>query len=281
MFFCILGKTWVIPSSTLALLDNWWSIGNRDGNEDWWKIISACIWWIVWKERNGDWWWNGEVKGKVEAKKAAYANYWNARTKKRSERIRKFIRCIKVEEVKHSINRFSTGIVSLPNEFLVEFWKSIDNASVEWLTILFDVTLKTTNAQRREVKHNGFVLQEKGRYPKLRKIIKMRCLGVCFVYDILLMDEICNRVNQGWSCGDQFGSLTGFVMLPVIVVMPSSLLFFFVFGFVALELEGLSKTTYLPPRDSGTATCGLITIMLSTSNKDSHSFYEASDISNF
>ncbi|WMV55091.1 hypothetical protein MTR67_048476 [Solanum verrucosum] len=44
---------------------------------------------------------------------------------------------------------------------------------------------------------------------------------------------------------------SGFVMLPVIVVMPSSLLFFFVFGFVALELEGLSKTTYLPPRDSG------------------------------
>ncbi|KAG5577485.1 hypothetical protein H5410_057619, partial [Solanum commersonii] len=43
----------------------------------------------------------------------------------------------------------------------------------------------------------------------------------------------------------------GFVMLPVIVVMPSSLLFFFVFGFVALELDGLSKTTYLPPRDSG------------------------------
>jgi len=53
MFFCILGKTWVIPSSTLALLDNWWSIGNRDGKEDWWKIISACIWWTVWKERNG------------------------------------------------------------------------------------------------------------------------------------------------------------------------------------------------------------------------------------
>jgi len=76
-------------------------------------------------------------------------------------------RCIKVEKVKHSINRLSRGSVPLPDEFLVEFWKSIDNASMEWLTILFDVTLKTTNAQRKEVKHNGFVLQEKGRYPKL------------------------------------------------------------------------------------------------------------------
>ncbi|KAG5611118.1 hypothetical protein H5410_022399 [Solanum commersonii] len=53
MFFCILGITWVIPSSTLALLNNWWSIGNRGGEEDWWKIIPACIWWTVWKERNG------------------------------------------------------------------------------------------------------------------------------------------------------------------------------------------------------------------------------------
>lgn len=76
-------------------------------------------------------------------------------------------RCIKVEKVKHSINRLSRGSVPLSDEFLVEFWKSIDNASMEWLTILFDVTLKTTNAQRKEVKHNGFVLQEKGRYPKL------------------------------------------------------------------------------------------------------------------
>lgn len=53
MFFCILRITWVIPSSTLALLSNWWSIGNRGGEEDWWKIIPACIWWTVWKERNG------------------------------------------------------------------------------------------------------------------------------------------------------------------------------------------------------------------------------------
>lgn len=28
------------------------SVGYRGGEDDWWKIIPACIWWSVWKERN-------------------------------------------------------------------------------------------------------------------------------------------------------------------------------------------------------------------------------------
>lgn len=43
---------WVKPGSIKGVLHSW----NRDGNagtkEDRWKIVPACKWWTVWKERN-------------------------------------------------------------------------------------------------------------------------------------------------------------------------------------------------------------------------------------
>lgn len=52
MFFCILGIKLVVRNSTLGFLSSSWSVGYRDGEEDWWKIICTCIWWSVRKERN-------------------------------------------------------------------------------------------------------------------------------------------------------------------------------------------------------------------------------------
>lgn len=52
MFFCILGINWAMLTSTMDLLDHWTNVGKRNGEEEWWKIIPACIWWIVWEERN-------------------------------------------------------------------------------------------------------------------------------------------------------------------------------------------------------------------------------------
>ncbi|KAG5612810.1 hypothetical protein H5410_024091 [Solanum commersonii] len=52
MFLCILGVSWVMPKTTMELLNSWTQIGNRGKSEDWWKTIPACIWWTLWKERN-------------------------------------------------------------------------------------------------------------------------------------------------------------------------------------------------------------------------------------
>lgn len=27
-------------------------VGSRGKKEEWWKLIPACIWWSIWKERN-------------------------------------------------------------------------------------------------------------------------------------------------------------------------------------------------------------------------------------
>ncbi|KAG5568490.1 hypothetical protein H5410_064498 [Solanum commersonii] len=35
------------------VLTHWQGIGKRGSKEDWWKNIPGCIWWTLWKERNG------------------------------------------------------------------------------------------------------------------------------------------------------------------------------------------------------------------------------------
>lgn len=52
MFLCILGVSWVMPKTTMELLNSWTRTGNKGKSEDWWKTIPACIWWTLWKERN-------------------------------------------------------------------------------------------------------------------------------------------------------------------------------------------------------------------------------------
>lgn len=42
--------------------------------------------------------------------------------------------CIKVEEIKRTINRMSRGRAIGSNEILVQFWKSTCKDDMEWLT---------------------------------------------------------------------------------------------------------------------------------------------------
>ncbi|KAG5596520.1 hypothetical protein H5410_037752 [Solanum commersonii] len=53
MFVCILGVNWTMPITTFEVLTHWQGIGKRGSKENWWKNIPACIWWTLWKERNG------------------------------------------------------------------------------------------------------------------------------------------------------------------------------------------------------------------------------------
>ncbi|WMV54585.1 hypothetical protein MTR67_047970 [Solanum verrucosum] len=52
MFLNILGVSWVMPKSTMELLNCWKGISSRGSKENWWMTIPACIWWTLWKERN-------------------------------------------------------------------------------------------------------------------------------------------------------------------------------------------------------------------------------------
>ncbi|KAG5585519.1 hypothetical protein H5410_045953 [Solanum commersonii] len=44
---------WTMPRTTFEVLTHWQGIGKRGSKEDWWKNIPGCIWWTLWKERNG------------------------------------------------------------------------------------------------------------------------------------------------------------------------------------------------------------------------------------
>ena len=43
---------WVKPRNIAQLLNCWINIGNTTIKEERWRIVPACIWWTVWKERN-------------------------------------------------------------------------------------------------------------------------------------------------------------------------------------------------------------------------------------
>ena len=52
MFINLRKINWVKPGSIRGVLNSWNGDGNAAAKEERWKIVSACIWWIVWKERN-------------------------------------------------------------------------------------------------------------------------------------------------------------------------------------------------------------------------------------
>ncbi|KAG5598739.1 hypothetical protein H5410_030109, partial [Solanum commersonii] len=43
---------WVMPRDTLEVLECWNKCSTQSKQKERWKIIPACIWWTVWKERN-------------------------------------------------------------------------------------------------------------------------------------------------------------------------------------------------------------------------------------
>lgn len=52
------------------------------------------------------------------------------------------------------------------NEIFVEFGKSIGREGMVWLIGLFNATFRMKNTQRMEVEYIGYVVQERGWYPK-------------------------------------------------------------------------------------------------------------------
>lgn len=60
----------------------------------------------------------------------------------RSQRDFEYCRCFKVEEVKGVMHKMSRGRPIRPKEIQVEFRKSTDMASLEWLTRLFNVIFR-------------------------------------------------------------------------------------------------------------------------------------------
>ncbi|WMV07056.1 hypothetical protein MTR67_000441 [Solanum verrucosum] len=42
-----------MPEHTADLLSCWIRRGGSKSQKKWWKMIPSCIWWTIWRERNG------------------------------------------------------------------------------------------------------------------------------------------------------------------------------------------------------------------------------------
>jgi len=51
-FINLRGIRWAMPRHTVEALACWNRDGNQSGHKERWKIVPACIWWTIWKERN-------------------------------------------------------------------------------------------------------------------------------------------------------------------------------------------------------------------------------------
>ena len=53
MFFSLTKTVWTMPKHTADLMSYWMKRGGSKSQKKWWRIIPSCIWWSVWRERNG------------------------------------------------------------------------------------------------------------------------------------------------------------------------------------------------------------------------------------
>ncbi|WMV11609.1 hypothetical protein MTR67_004994, partial [Solanum verrucosum] len=53
LFLNITKTSWTMPEHTADLLSCWMKRGGSKSQKKWWRIIPQCIWWTVWRERNG------------------------------------------------------------------------------------------------------------------------------------------------------------------------------------------------------------------------------------
>ncbi|WMV36518.1 hypothetical protein MTR67_036414 [Solanum verrucosum] len=52
LFTSIANEYWTMPEHTSDLLSCWIKRGGSKSQKRWWRTVPACIWWIIWKERN-------------------------------------------------------------------------------------------------------------------------------------------------------------------------------------------------------------------------------------
>ena len=52
IFISLRGFAWAMPNRITHLLYSWGEVGVGAADRDRWRIVPACIWWTVWKERN-------------------------------------------------------------------------------------------------------------------------------------------------------------------------------------------------------------------------------------
>ncbi|XP_055800457.1 uncharacterized protein LOC129869915 [Solanum dulcamara] len=53
MFLSLTETKWSMPEHTTDLLSCWIRRGGSKTQKKWWRIIPHCIWWTIWRERNG------------------------------------------------------------------------------------------------------------------------------------------------------------------------------------------------------------------------------------
>ncbi|XP_047269111.1 uncharacterized protein LOC124898920 [Capsicum annuum] len=78
----------------------------------------------------GDWWWNEDVKKKVETKKTAYVKLVESRDEEE-------------KRVSEAIRKMRRGRATGLDEILVDFWKFSSVAGLRWLTNLFNNIFKS------------------------------------------------------------------------------------------------------------------------------------------
>ncbi|WMV54525.1 hypothetical protein MTR67_047910 [Solanum verrucosum] len=52
IFLNLKGISWTIPGNITEAMQSWEEAGVQEKNRDIWRIVLACIWWTIWKERN-------------------------------------------------------------------------------------------------------------------------------------------------------------------------------------------------------------------------------------
>ncbi|KAG5582146.1 hypothetical protein H5410_052773 [Solanum commersonii] len=52
LFLNMVGIRWSMPATSVDLLKCWNQNDGAVSQKKWWKLVPACIWWTIWKERN-------------------------------------------------------------------------------------------------------------------------------------------------------------------------------------------------------------------------------------
>jgi hypothetical protein len=52
ILFCLVGITWVMPYSVIALLESWRGFIGARRSRDVWGAAPACLMWCIWREQN-------------------------------------------------------------------------------------------------------------------------------------------------------------------------------------------------------------------------------------